>query len=184
MMTGDTNNKKAKKKDKKRKLNDSSSSEDNSQEKCGECGKPEGSNENWINCSKCDLCFHCRCIHIDKKTFETIQKFNQNLNFICNGCLELIKDFGSPLNNDRPNDKMNAKIDSLRNVVFKLLDDFSGFKNVLMNRTEEIVDMKNKSSINPVQDSKLVNLVNFVCVTKDKGSHTVTAVVNYSLSLS
>ena len=79
---------------------------------------------------------------------------------------------------------MHTKVDNLRNVIFKLLDDFSGFKNILMNLIEEVEDLKNMSPRNSNTDSSLVNLVTNLSDKIDKIScnNNATPVIPTNLS--
>ena len=151
--------KKKKKGDKADKFNDSSSSRDSSQEKCGECGKPEGVGENWIDCIKCELWFHCKCLHLDKKAFEVIKKHKSNLNYTCNNCVTLLEDFGSGVDSQAATARTNANIENVRQVVFKLLDEFNDFKHVLDEMLQDFNFMKDKSARTSASDSSLADLV-------------------------
>ena len=110
---------------------------------CGECGKPEGTGESWVNCGPCGLWYHTKCQHIDKKSFDCINKLKENLIFVCNAC-KIMQDDHKNTDVNAGLNKVNASMNCMRGLIFKLMDEFNAFKHETAYLHEDLNALKLK----------------------------------------
>ena len=124
---------------------------------CGECGKPEGPGETWINCSVCNLWFHCKCQHLDKKAYETINKYKDNLNYKCNACKGQSDSVKPTV--DESITGLYANMNQVKHVVLKLMDEFHALKQETVYLHKDINLLKTKVDTLSKPDSSMKDMV-------------------------